>query len=118
MEMGFGQHASEKALFMTMSKGQSVETALEWLGEHSEDPDFNEQLFMVGQEGEGELKKEYQGNLSKEERIKQAEEKIKAARKRREEDKKVNDFEMEKNRILNQKMAGQARRFNEEKEAE
>jgi 20S proteasome alpha/beta subunit len=56
---------------------------------------------MVGQEGEGELKKEYQGNLSKEERIKQAEEKIKAARKRREEDKKVNDFEMEKNRILN-----------------
>ena len=57
--MGFSQHASEKALFMTMSKGQSVENALEWIGEHSEDADFNEQLFMVGKEGEGELKKEY-----------------------------------------------------------
>ena len=59
MEMGFSQHASEKALFMTMSKGQSVENALEWIGEHSQDADFNEQLFMVGKEGEGELKKEY-----------------------------------------------------------
>ena len=97
--MGFGQHASEKALFMTMSKGQSVENALEWLGEHSEDPDFNEQLFMVGKEGEGDLKKEYAGNLSKEERIKIAEEKIMAARKKRENEKKVNEFEMEKMRI-------------------
>ena len=101
MDMGFGQHASEKALFMTMSKGQSVEGALEWIGEHTEDADFNEQLFVVGQEGEGELKQEYQGNLSKEERIRIAEEKIKAGRQRREEEKKVNDFEMEKNRILN-----------------
>ena len=99
MEMGFGQHATEKALFMTMSKGQSVENALEWLGEHSEDPDFNEQLFMVGKEGEGELKKEYVGNLSKEERIKIAEEKIMADRKKRENEKKVNEFEMEKMRI-------------------
>lgn len=99
--MGFGQHASEKALFMTMSKGQSVENALEWIGEHTEDADFNEQLFMVGQEGEGELKKEYVGNLSKEERIKIAEDKIKAARIRREEEKKFNDTDMEKNRILN-----------------
>jgi hypothetical protein len=99
MEMGFGQHASEKALFMTMSKGQSIESALEWLGEHSEDPDFNEQLFMVGKEGEGDLKKEYAGNLSKEERLKIAEEKILAARKKRENDKKVNEFEMERMRV-------------------
>lgn len=114
--MGFGQHASEKALFMTMSKGQSVENALEWLGEHSEDPDFNEQLFMVGKEGAGELKKEYGGGLSKEERIRIAEEKIKAARIKREEEKKTNDFDMERSRILGQKMATQARRLNEEKE--
>lgn len=118
MEMGFSQHASEKALFMTLSKGQSVENALEWINEHCDDADFNEQLFMVGQEGEGELKKEYQGNLSKEERIRIAEEKIKAARMKREEEKKVNDFEMEKNRIINQKMMGQARRLQEEKDAE
>ena len=103
---------------MTMSKGQSVENALEWIVEHTEDPDFNEQLFMVGQEGEGDLKKEYQGNLSKEERIRIAEEKIKAARIKREEEKKQNDLEMEKNRILNQKMMGQARRMQEEKDRE
>ena len=41
-EMGFSKHASEKALFMNMSKGQSVEIAMEWLGEHIEDPDLNE----------------------------------------------------------------------------
>lgn len=37
---------------------------------------------------------------------------------KREEEKKVNDFEMEKNRIINQKMMGQARRLQEEKDAE
>jgi uncharacterized UBP type Zn finger protein len=83
MDMGFGKDAAEKSLFMTLSKGQSVEAAFEWLTEHQEDPDFNEPLLIVGQEGEGELKKEYQGNLSKEERIKIAEEKIKAARAKR-----------------------------------
>ena len=51
--MGFSKNAAEKALFMTMSKGQSVENALEWITEHQEDADFNEQLFIVGQEGEG-----------------------------------------------------------------
>jgi uncharacterized UBP type Zn finger protein len=82
-EMGFGKDASEKALFMTQSKGQSVESALEWINQHSEDADFNEPLLIVGQDGEGDIKKEYQGNLSKEERIKIAEGKIKAARERR-----------------------------------
>lgn len=47
-EMGFSKHASEKALFMTLSKGQSIEGAMEWLGEHAEDADLNEQLFIVG----------------------------------------------------------------------
>lgn len=41
-EMGFSKHASEKALFMTMSKGQSVEGAMEWLTEHMDDADLNE----------------------------------------------------------------------------
>lgn len=114
--MGFSQHASEKALFMTMSKGQSIEGALEWIGEHNEDPDFNEQMFIVGQDGEGELKQQYQGNLSKEERIKIAEEKIKAARLKRAEDEKINAIEMEKNRILNNKAMQEAKRINDEKQ--
>ena len=51
--MGYGKDASEKALFMTMSKGQSVENAMDWIMEHQSDPDFNEPLLIVGQEGEG-----------------------------------------------------------------
>lgn len=47
-EMGFSKHASEKALFMTMSSGQSIENAMNWLGEHADDADLNEQLFIVG----------------------------------------------------------------------
>ena len=57
--MGFSKHASEKALFMNMSKGQTVEIAMEWLAEHADDADLNEQLFIVGQEGEGEMQKQY-----------------------------------------------------------
>jgi len=48
MEMGFKKDPCEKALFMTMSKGQSVEGALEWITEHQEDADFNEPLLIVG----------------------------------------------------------------------
>ena len=93
--MGFSKDASEKALFMTQSKGASVEIAMEWINEHMEDKDFNEPLLIVGQEGEGEIKKQYQGNLSKEERIKIAEEKIKAARERRAKEDIINAREHE-----------------------
>ena len=74
---------------MTMSKGQSVENATEWLYEHIEDADLNEQLFIVGQEGHGTIKQEqYAGDLSYEERLKIANEKIAAGKIRREEEKK------------------------------
>ena len=68
MEMGFGKDAAEKALFMNLQT-QSVESAMNWIMEHQEDKDFNEPLLIVGKEGEGDIKKPYQGNLSKEERI-------------------------------------------------
>jgi uncharacterized UBP type Zn finger protein len=55
--MGFSTAAAEKALFLTMSKGQSIENATEWLYEHTEDADFNEPLLIVGKDGEGDLKK-------------------------------------------------------------
>ena len=114
--MGFSKDASEKALFMTMSTGQSVENALNWINEHCDDADFNEPLLIVGQSGEGELKQQYQGNLSKEERIKIAEEKIKAARIRRAEEEKVNALEAEKNRIASTKAQAAAKRKLEEQE--
>lgn len=48
IEMGFPKQVAEKALFMTLAKGGTTETALEWISEHSEDPDFNEELKIVG----------------------------------------------------------------------
>lgn len=114
--MGFSNFAAEKALFMTLSKGQSVENAMDWINEHMEDSDFNEQLFMVGQEGEGSLKKEYAGNLSKEERIAIAEEKIKAGRLRRAEEAKLQDHQREMNRMKDGKESVAAKRIFEEQE--
>ena len=57
VDMGFSTAAAEKALFLTMSKGQSIENATEWLYEHTEDADFNEPLLIVGKDGEGDIKK-------------------------------------------------------------
>ena len=101
--MGFSKHASEKALFMTQSKGQSLEAALEWIDQHNGDADFNEQLFIVKQEGAGDLKKEYQGDLSVEDRVRIAEEKIKEARERRAAEEVINAREAEASRRVNDK---------------
>ena len=116
MEMGFGKDACEKALFMTLSKGQSCEAAMEWLTEHAEDADFNEPLLIVGQEGEGQLKQQYQGNLSKEERIKIAEEKIKAGRARRAIEDKAAAIEHEKQQRKMNKEILAAQRIDKERE--
>ena len=70
-----------------------------WIEQNSDSPDFNEQLFIVKTEGEGKLQQQYQGNLSVEERVKIAEEKIKAGRIRRAEEEKKNKEEQEKDRI-------------------
>jgi uncharacterized UBP type Zn finger protein len=49
MEMGFTKIVAEKALFINLAKpGEAVGNALEWISEHSEDPDFNEELKIVG----------------------------------------------------------------------
>ena len=78
---------------------------MDWINEHVEDADFNEQLFVVGKSEDAEIKKQYQGNLSKEERIAIAQETIKRKRAEREVASKVNDHEMELSRIKNTKMA-------------
>ncbi len=47
--MGFSKVVAEKALFMNLAKqGDALGNALEWISEHSEDPDFNEELKIVG----------------------------------------------------------------------
>jgi len=49
--MGYSKIVSEKALFMTGNKG--IESGLNWIEEHTEDADFNEELFIVAEEPSG-----------------------------------------------------------------
>ena len=63
MEMGFSKPVSEKALFMTGNKG--VEKAMDWTGAHMDDEDYEEELFMVGEQPNVKAP----SNLSLEERI-------------------------------------------------
>jgi hypothetical protein len=70
----------------------------------------------VGQEGEGAIKQQYQGNLSKEERIKIAEEKIKAAKARRAIEDKQNAIEHEKQQRKMNKEIVAAQRLDKERE--
>lgn len=46
--MGFSKAVAEKALFMVLEKGGTTEKALEWIDQHSDDADFNEELKIVG----------------------------------------------------------------------
>jgi uncharacterized UBP type Zn finger protein len=66
IEMGFPKAVAEKALFFTRDQGGSTEKALEWIDQHSDDADFNEELKIVGK-GEGSHKP--MSNLTKEEKI-------------------------------------------------
>lgn len=47
IDMGFPKAVAEKSLFFTQGAG-TIEKALEWIDEHSADPDFNEELKIVG----------------------------------------------------------------------
>lgn len=48
MEMGFTKAVAEKALFFTLAQGGTTEKAMEWIEQHMEDADFNEELKIVG----------------------------------------------------------------------
>ena len=48
MEMGFSKSVAEKSLFFTLSQGGTTEKALDWISQHSDDADFNEELRVVG----------------------------------------------------------------------
>jgi uncharacterized UBP type Zn finger protein len=45
--MGHSKNVSEKAIFLTGNK--TVEAAVKWIEDHKYDPDFEEELKMVGQ---------------------------------------------------------------------
>lgn len=44
VEMGFSKVVAEKALFLTQA---GVEKAMDWINEHMDDEDFNEELVIV-----------------------------------------------------------------------
>lgn len=78
VEMGYSKNVAEKSMFMTQSKG--IDKALEWIMEHSNDPDFEEALMIVGQSDEP---AKSTSNLTKEERIEKAKELQSSIRKKR-----------------------------------
>lgn len=47
LEMGFSKNVAEKALFLN---DQTIDKAMEWIYEHQEEPDFEEELRIVAQE--------------------------------------------------------------------
>ena len=48
MEMGFSKNVAEKALFFTLQSGGTTEKAIEWIEQHCDDVDFQEELKIVG----------------------------------------------------------------------
>ena len=65
--MGFTKEVAEKALFHTLGKG--LEGAMDWIQEHQEDPDFFEELRIVGQSEDAP-----KSTLTKEEKLAKAKE--------------------------------------------
>lgn len=47
MEMGYSKTVSEKSLFLNQ---QNVDKALEWIYENQEQPDFEEELRLMGKQ--------------------------------------------------------------------
>lgn len=107
-EMGFPRIRAEKALILTGNK--SLEPAMEWCFEHADDPDIDEPLAMVTEDG---IPKAV---LSAEERKKRADEVLRKARARRQESEKTEELQREKDRIRSGKEVTEAKRSYEEHE--
>jgi uncharacterized UBP type Zn finger protein len=88
IEMGFSKNVSEKACFFNQS---NLENSVNWIYEHQQDPDFEEELRIVG---EGETQK-----LTPEEIKEKAKNLQELARKRFMQKQKDLEEEQERNRI-------------------
>ncbi len=88
IEMGFSKNVSEKACFFNQNV---LENAINWIYEHQNDPDFEEELRIVGEENKPKMT---------DEEIKQkAKELQELARKRYLQKQKDLEEEQERNRI-------------------
>lgn len=111
MEMGFDEMKAEKALFITDNQG--VEFAVNWLGEHSEDADFELPLKKPKPAPPPPPEKP---KMSPEEAAAKAAELQKQIRERKEAAAKVDEKEKEKNRILSTKAMQETQAKLEEEE--
>lgn len=88
IEMGFSKNVSEKACFLNQS---DLSKSIEWIYENQNEPDFEEELRMVGQKE--------QVKLSEEEIKQRAKEMQDMARKRYLQKQKELEDEQERNRV-------------------
>jgi uncharacterized UBP type Zn finger protein len=98
--MGYSKNVSEKSLLMTGNA--SIEKALEWIEEHREDADFEEEMRVIAQAEEKKLSPE-----EAYEKAKELQALIREKRKKREEEEA---HEREKNRIAGGKAISEAKR--------
>jgi uncharacterized UBP type Zn finger protein len=104
--MGYSKVVAEKSLFMTQNK--SVEFAMNWIEEHRDDEDFEEELRMV---------KQVEGpKISKEEAEQKARDLQKRVREAREKKDAEEALEREKSRIHSGKAIAEAKRAVEEQQ--
>lgn len=107
MEMGFTKIVAEKALFMTQA---GVEKAMDWINDHMEDEDFNEELVVVTQPESASSK------LSLEERQAKAAQLQKEVRARMDAKEKVRAVESEAQRKKLEKETAIAKVINDDRQ--
>ena len=108
-EMGFTKEVGEKALFLTQNA--SLEAAMNWIEEHQGDPDFLEELRIVGTSAPSGPK------LTPQEAAAKARELQERLRKKRQEEEKKLELEQERNRLRMGKELNMARQQYEDAEA-
>ena len=106
VEMGISKVVSEKALFLTQAK--SIEPALDWINEHQDDPDYEEELQIVQGESNSSLTRE-EANI----KARELQEKLKRERIARE---KEEEIQREKDRIRVNKELLEAKKKADEQE--
>eukprot|EP01017_Pseudomicrothorax_dubius_P034863 TRINITY_DN4825_c0_g1_i1.p1 TRINITY_DN4825_c0_g1~~TRINITY_DN4825_c0_g1_i1.p1 ORF type:complete len:352 (-),score=117.89 TRINITY_DN4825_c0_g1_i1:62-1117(-) len=111
-ELGNSKNVSEKALLLTGNK--SVEDAIQWIYENKDEPDFEEELTLVEQEGGGEQKPKVV--LTPEEAAKQAMELQRMLREKRLAREKEEEREREKERVRSGKEMAMAKKMLDEAE--
>jgi len=106
-DMGFSKNVSEKACLFS---GSVIEGAIEWINQHQNDPDFEEEAQIS-------VSEEPKPKLSQEEALIKAKELQEKMRKIHEEKQKEIDREHERIRIQNAKEMAKAREAEKERQA-